>query len=1254
MLRDARGRTARRTARVRSPLALARWLSPALGVLILLLSAAPGAARPASAPARQEPSDSATSEPSPIRLADVPPGGGVQARRPAGPEHYPIPGAIVASQRAAALLQPPGRGIQLADETTGPGAPGLGPVAFEAVSSAESACPGCLPPDGDVAVGPGHVIGLVNTAFEVYDRSGTTLAGPVGFPAFFNGTSCLTPFFGVMTDPFGGYDPVANRFVVGILSFDLLTYASSICIGVTQTGDPTGTWNRYVFPVLSPTSDNLLDYPQMAIWHDGIYVAGNRFNMAGVYQGARVVAYNKAQMYGGQTATQVWRAVGNNAAGNQADTLHPAWPHGGLPAGGPAYFIAQDWCLQTTCDTISLWRWSDPFGANTFVLAGGVQVTPYAQVINPAPAPGGTIAANDWRNQDAHLSIVDGVMTVYGVHAISCNPGDLPVNCLQWYQLGNVAGPGAPTLVQQGIYAGRRTHRVYPDLTVDALGNLLMAYTFWSPSDYAGIRYTGRLAIDPPGRLQSEGIFKAGEVGGVDGRRWGDYGGMVTDPVDGCTAWHLEEYARGGQLWSTWAGTLRFSACTGLAVSKFDSDDDEPILPGAALAYTITVQNTGGVLQSGVVVSETLPGCVSVLASSCTGYGGASDCTLLPPVPGTKTTIVSGGSLAPGAGWRIRYDVNTAACPLDSSQVNTAFAASATRPEASAASETRFDEPTTICFSDDAASFASFQHTAAIPAHDDWVITATVGNPGPAFFAGDPAFAADKSLMIGAAIPVAAGDTLLLFDHKYGFQYTVDPFWGFLYFWDGAVLEASTDGGLTWTGLNPGAFLLSGYGGTLEPGTNNPLSGRQAWVGSQPGFVPVAVDLSSQFPNQDVLVRWRLGSDDTGGAAGWWIDNVRVQDCAGDRDVLSGFVYADCNLNGQRDVALVERGLNAVALQISGDASGTATTNSAGFWRFVAPGAGANYLARIDPATLPFGNVQGAPYNWNQANGNTCPPAFADPASYWAWGEHGGQLIFSGVLDQLRGMVRDSRLGLRGDGTAPISATPQPTPTATRTGTPTATRTPTATATRTPTTAPSATPTRTPTATASVTPSATRTPTAPPSATATRTATASATPTRTPTTAATLTATPTPTATPPASATPTRTPTATGSGTATTTRTPTRTPTGTTTAPASATTTRTPTGPAPTGTATPGTPTAQPTPSVTATVTPGPSPTATRTPTAPPTRTPTPGVTPPATPSPTGTAGATATGTAPATASATPAGSYRALLPVVLFNAAEP
>lgn len=101
---------------------------------------------------------------------------------------------------------------------------------------------------------------------------------------------------------------------------------------------------------------------------------------------------------------------------------------------------------------------------------------------------------------------------------------------------------------------------------------------------------------------------------------------------------------------------------------------------------------------------------------------------------------------------------------------------------------------------------------------------------------------------------------------------------------DGGLVQISQDDGASWASLEP---YWHGYGGeinaTLGPLAGNPgfcgisgpadneYSGENAW------WVTSLVDLAP-FAGQDNLrVRLVLGSDDFGGAAGWFVDTVSVE-----------------------------------------------------------------------------------------------------------------------------------------------------------------------------------------------------------------------------------------------------------------------------------------------------------------------------------------------------------------------------------------
>ncbi len=476
-------------------------------------------------------------------------------------------------------IQQPGSGIT----TAAPQTAGLG---FNGISQAESSC-SCEPPDGSVAAGPNDVVGVVNTAVKVWNKSGALLLGPADLQTFFASNSgCPSDgFINADTDPSAEYDAAANRFVLEILSFNAFTNASRICVAVTQTGDPTGAWSIYAIPVQE--ANQLFDFPHIAIGSDAIYVSGNEFNASQTFTGAYIYALSKAALYAGQTATFKVTAVGNTASGMPADTVFPTR---NVSTPGVMYFVGVD-NGACPCTKVSVWKWTNAFGGGALTLQGGVDVDAYAQppaALQPAGTNAATIETNDVRTLSAQ--IFQG--TVYSAHTVGCNPGAGTVACVQWYQLGNL--DGAPSLLQQGVLGSDGEDRMFPALSVDSSGDLSVGFAHSSASAFAGIDYAGRLPSDASGTLDlPENTLKAGEVN-MDGTRYGDYAGEVIDP-DGCTVWHLEEYAQSGVTWGTWVGSFRFPSCGATPdYTLAATPASQSVNAGGSAGYTATLTSLNG------------------------------------------------------------------------------------------------------------------------------------------------------------------------------------------------------------------------------------------------------------------------------------------------------------------------------------------------------------------------------------------------------------------------------------------------------------------------------------------------------------------------------------------------------------------------------------------------------------------------------------------------------------------------------------
>jgi hypothetical protein len=101
-------------------------------------------------------------------------------------------------------------------------------------------------------------------------------------------------------------------------------------------------------------------------------------------------------------------------------------------------------------------------------------------------------------------------------------------------------------------------------------------------------------------------------------------------------------------------------------------------------------------------------------------------------------------------------------------------------------------------------------------------------------------------------------------------------------YWDGGVLEISINGGAFKDILDPaigGAFLAGPYTGEIESTSGNPLAGRLAWSGDSGGYIDTMVRLGANVSGQTIKVRFRMGTDESVSAPGWWIDTLTIEGC---------------------------------------------------------------------------------------------------------------------------------------------------------------------------------------------------------------------------------------------------------------------------------------------------------------------------------------------------------------------------------------
>ncbi len=417
-----------------------------------------------------------------------------------------------------------------------------------------------VPPDPDIMVGRDHVVVGVNTSFQVFDKAGNSLIGPTLYEDFW-GANCGSGSNVVLFDPYSAYDEENSRYVLGITAYDPSINGGDngwACIAVSQTDSATGSWYLYSFDG-NPGggADYFFDYPHIGVGQDALYLSANMFGSFFVRN--HVFAFEKDAMYAGQAANSVKINVGSSNF-----TLQPAkikgFTTGGWPTNPnePHYFV--DAQYGNNQNTLTVWQLANPWGTPSLTQAGTVTVNSYSLPVSQPQLGGSNIQGNDNRLLD--VEYWGGKL--WATHAVGCNPGGGTVNCIRWYEI-NIAS-GSPVLVQQGTFSSSSTYRSFPDLGVDACGNMLVGYTMTSSSMYPSVYAAGREAGDPLGQLKDERLIKAGEdfYTAYDSvpRRWGDYTGMALDP-DGRTFWYVGEYSRpqATARWSTWVASFNWDTC---------------------------------------------------------------------------------------------------------------------------------------------------------------------------------------------------------------------------------------------------------------------------------------------------------------------------------------------------------------------------------------------------------------------------------------------------------------------------------------------------------------------------------------------------------------------------------------------------------------------------------------------------------------------------------------------------------------------
>jgi hypothetical protein len=251
------------------------------------------------------------------------------------------------------------------------------------------------PPDQALCVGNGYELEAVNDVLNIFNTAGQSVLPDntatnivSGFPRNVNHAVDLNSFYGYapavnrttgvraqsITDPTCIYDAATHRFFLVVLTLEAfpngaLTHVNHLDLAVSQTSNPTGSWNIYKIDVTNDGTNAggvnpgpyLGDYPHIGADANGIYLTTNAYpwNSNG-FAGAQIYALSKAQLAAGAAGVNVVHintfglvnAPSDAGSTQPGFTVWPAHSPGTLSydanAGGTEYLLSSNAADEAT------------------------------------------------------------------------------------------------------------------------------------------------------------------------------------------------------------------------------------------------------------------------------------------------------------------------------------------------------------------------------------------------------------------------------------------------------------------------------------------------------------------------------------------------------------------------------------------------------------------------------------------------------------------------------------------------------------------------------------------------------------------------------------------------------------------------------------------------------------------------------------------------------------------------------------------
>ncbi len=386
------------------------------------------------------------------------------------------------------------------------------------------------------AVGPNHIVELINSDYAVYDKTtGAFIGTRITDSAFRqnaldNGGGTVSDSF----DPRVVYDPASARwFATAVDAAESVN--SSILVGVSDASDPTAGWPGFRIDA-DPDNRRWADFPTLGVDADGVYVSANMFDLPAPpprSTDVSVFSFPKADLLLATPTVANRTEFLIAGIASLGFAVQPSVDFGS--SDGRAAMLARPngtGTHSTLRRTDILNAATQTAGAASLSSSGGIAVTSYsAPPLANQPGPDDNVNTSDHRISGNVFEQADSLWTVQSVSIGGRS-------AVRWYEIDETTS----AVLQSGTIDDNNLDLYFPSIAADSDGNVVIGISsssdvqFISSYAVAGTTVGGVTTFDDITLLKA-GVASYERLDNSGRNRWGDYIATVLDPVTPLHFW---------------------------------------------------------------------------------------------------------------------------------------------------------------------------------------------------------------------------------------------------------------------------------------------------------------------------------------------------------------------------------------------------------------------------------------------------------------------------------------------------------------------------------------------------------------------------------------------------------------------------------------------------------------------------------------------------------------------------------------------